>query len=92
MVGYNGDYCGKVQTGTSAEGSMHSDHRGDENNSNKNVDVVGSANSRNVGGVCSTGGRICPMKPDPRNLGIGHNQIWAKAGKVDSKFSMIRTT
>ncbi len=29
-------------------------------------------------------------RPDPRNLGIGHNRIWAKADKVDNKFSMIR--
>ncbi len=29
-------------------------------------------------------------RPDPRNLGIGHNQIWGKTDKVDSKFSMIK--
>ncbi len=32
------------------------------------------------------------LKPDPRNLGIGHNRIWAKADKVESKFSMIKDT
>ncbi len=91
MVGHNGDCLGKVQTGTSVEGSMHSDHRGDENNYNKSVgDALGSANSRNVGGVCSTSGRIWPTKPDPRNLEIGHNWICAKADKVDSKFSMMK--
>ncbi len=26
---------------------------------------------------------------DPRNLGIGHNWIWAKADKVNSKFCVI---
>ncbi len=29
-------------------------------------------------------------RPDPRNLGIGKIWIWAKADKVDSKFSMIK--
>ncbi len=87
MLRHNGDCLGKVQTGMSAEGSMYSDHRGDENNSNKSVEnALGSASSRNVGGVCNTGGRIWPMKPDPRNLGIGHNQIRTKADKVDNKF------
>ncbi len=91
MVGHTGDCFAKVKTETSAEGSMHSDHRGDENNSNKSGgDALESANSRNVGGVCSTDGRIWPSKPDPRNLGIGHNRIWAKADKVDSKLSMIK--
>ncbi len=28
--------------------------------------------------------------PYARNPGIGHNRIWAKANKVDSKFSMIK--
>ncbi len=27
---------------------------------------------------------------DPRNLGIGHNRIWAEADKEDNKFSMIK--
>ncbi len=58
MMGHNGDCLGKVQTGTSAEGSIHADHRGDENNSNKSVvDALGFANSRNVGEVCSPGER-----------------------------------
>ncbi len=29
-------------------------------------------------------------RPDPRNLRIGRNWIWAKADKVDSKFSTIK--
>ncbi len=29
-------------------------------------------------------------RSDPRNLGTGHNRIWAKVDKVDSKFSMIK--
>ncbi len=29
-------------------------------------------------------------RPDPRNLGIGLNRIWAKSDKVDSKFSLIK--
>ncbi len=91
MVGHNGDCLGKVPTGTAAEGSAHSDHRGDENNSDKSVgDALGSADSRNVGKVCSTGGRVWPTKPDPRNLGIGHDRIWKKADKVDSRFGMIK--
>ncbi len=32
----------------------------------------------------------CQPMPDPRNLGIGHNRIWAKADKVDNKFNMIK--
>ncbi len=32
----------------------------------------------------------CLPGPDPRNLGIGHDQIRAKADKVDNKFSMIK--
>ncbi len=90
MVGHNGDCLGKVQTGTSVEGSTHSDHIDDENNSNKSVgDALRSANSRNVGKVSSTGRCIWPTKPDLRNLGIGHNRIRVKADKVDSKFSMM---
>ncbi len=30
------------------------------------------------------------LRPDPRNIGVGHNRIWAKADKVDSKFSVIK--
>ncbi len=29
------------------------------------------------------------LRPNPGNLGIGHNRIWAKADKMD-KFSMIK--
>ncbi len=29
-------------------------------------------------------------RPDPRNLGIEHNRIWAKTDKMDSKFCMIK--
>ncbi len=91
MVGHNGDCLRNVKTGTFTEGSMHSDDRGDENSSNKSVgDALGSANSWTVGRVCRTVGRIWPRKPDPRNLGIGHNQIWAKANKKGSKFDMMK--
>ncbi len=30
------------------------------------------------------------LKSNLKNLGIGHNQIWAKADKMDNKFKMIR--
>ncbi len=30
------------------------------------------------------------LKPDSRNLGIGHNQIWTKTDKVDNMISMIK--
>ncbi len=30
------------------------------------------------------------LRPDLRNLRIGHNRIWAKADKVDTKFNMIK--
>ncbi len=84
-------YClGKVRAGTSAEGCMYYDHRGNENNSNKSVgDVLGSANTGNSGGVCSTYGSIPPTETKSENLGIGHNRIWAKADKMD-KFSKIK--
>ncbi len=75
----------------SAEGRMHYDHRGNENNSNKSAaDALGSANTWNGGGVCSTDCSIPPTETrseKPRNR---HNQIWTKADKVDSKFSMIK--
>ncbi len=29
-------------------------------------------------------------RPDPRNLGRGHNWIWAQVDKVDRKFSKIK--
>ncbi len=29
-------------------------------------------------------------RPNPKNLGIGHNRIWAAAHKLDNKFSMIK--
>ncbi len=28
-------------------------------------------------------------RPNPKNLGMGHNRIWAKADEMDNKFSMI---
>ncbi len=28
-------------------------------------------------------------RPNPKNLGIGHNRIWVKADKMGNKFSMI---
>ncbi len=38
---------------------MYYDHRSNENNSNKSVgDVLGSVNTGNSGGVCSTDGNI----------------------------------
>ncbi len=30
------------------------------------------------------------LRPNPKNLGIGHNWIWAKADKMDNEFSMIK--
>ncbi len=57
--------------GMSTEGHMHYDHRGNENNSNKSAgDVLGSANTLNGGGVCSTDGSIPPTEArseKPRN-------------------------
>ncbi len=29
-------------------------------------------------------------RPNPKNLGIGHNRIWVKTDKMDNKFSMIK--
>ncbi len=30
------------------------------------------------------------LRPNPKNLEIWHNQIWAKADKMDNKFSIIK--
>ncbi len=30
------------------------------------------------------------LRPNPKNIGIGHNRIWVKADKMDNKFSMIK--
>ncbi len=71
MVGHNGYCLGKVRTGTSAEGRMHNDYRGSENNSNKSAgDALESDNTRNGGEVCSTDGSIPPTEArskKPRN-------------------------
>ncbi len=57
---------------------MHYDHGGNENNSNKSAgNAVGSANTRNSGGVCSTDGNI------------PHTEA-RKADKLDNKFSTIK--
>ncbi len=29
------------------------------------------------------------QRPNPKNLEIGHNQIWTEANKADSKFGMV---
>ncbi len=80
-----------VRAGTPAESRMYYDHRGNENNSNKSVgDVPGSVNTGNGGGVCSIDGSLRLTRPNPGNLGIGHNRIWAKADKMDNKFNMIK--
>ncbi len=48
MVVHNGHCLDKVQTGTFAEGYMHYDHEGNENNSNKSAgDTLGSTNNQN---------------------------------------------
>ncbi len=71
MVGHNGHCPGKVQTETSAEDRMHYDHRGNENNSNKCAgDALGSAMES---AVLMAAYRL--LRPDLRNLGIGHNRI-----------------
>ncbi len=49
----------KVQAGMPAEGRMYYDLSGNENNSNKSLgDFLGSANTGNGSGVCSTDGSI----------------------------------
>ncbi len=84
------DCLGKARIGTSVEGRMHYDHRGNENNSNESTgDALGSANIWNSGGVYSTDGSRLPTEVRSEKPGIGHNRIWEKADKVDSKFSMI---
>ncbi len=30
------------------------------------------------------------LRRNLKNLGVGHNQIWVKADKMDNKFSMIK--
>ncbi len=71
MVGHNGHFPDKVRTGTSAAGRMHYDRRGNENNSNKSAgDALGSANTRNGGGVCSTDGSLMLTEIRTEKLGI----------------------
>ncbi len=53
-------------------------------------DVLGSANTGNGDRVCSTDDSIPPTEIKSKNLGMGHNRIWAKADKMNSKFSMIK--
>ncbi len=90
-MGQNGHCLGKVGAGTPAENCMHYYHRGNENNSNKSAeDVLGSANTWNSDGVRSTNGSMSTTKTKSENLGIGYNRIWAKADKVDNKFSIIK--
>ncbi len=92
MVGHIGDCLGKVQTRTSAESSMHSDHRGDENNSNKQKSWKCSWICQQSECWWSLQHWWTHMAYEARSekLGIGHNQIWTKADKVYSKFSMIK--
>ncbi len=92
MVGHNGHCLGKVRTGMSAEGRMHYDETGNENNSNKSAgDALGSANTQNGGRVSAALMAAYRLpRPDPRNLRIGHNWIWIKSDIVDSKFGMIK--
>ncbi len=91
MTGHNGHCHGKVRTGTYAKSRMHYDRRCNENNSNKSAgDALAYANTRNSGGPASLITIYRLLRSDPRNLGIGHNWIWEKAEKVDSKFSMIK--
>ncbi len=95
MVGYNGLCLGEVRTGTSAEGRMHYDH----------TMIVGAmrATSRKVlemlldlptlrtaveSAALIAAYRL--LRPDLGNLGMGHNRIWAKADKVNSKFSKMK--
>ncbi len=59
---------------------MYYEHRSNENNSNESVgDVLGSANTKNSGGVCSTDGSILPTETESENLGLGHNRILGKS-------------
>ncbi len=88
---HNRNCLDKVQTGTSAEGHIHYDHRTMRTTLPKKAgNALGSAITQNSGGVCSTDGSISPTRPDLGNLGIGHNRIWTKADKVDSKFRTIK--
>ncbi len=44
------------------EGRVHYDHRGNESNSNKSGDVLGSAITWDGDGGCSIGGSISPSQ------------------------------
>ncbi len=75
------------------EGRTHYDHRDNENNPNKRAgNVLGSAITWDSDGGCRTDNSIPPTKANSKNLEKGHNRIWVKVEKVDSKFNMTKIT
>ncbi len=92
MVAHNGHCLAKVQTGTSSEGCMHYDRRAMRTMSTKVLD--GPLDLPMFGMALKSAAALMAAyrlpTPATRNLRIGHNRIWAKADKVDSKFSMIK--
>ncbi len=70
---------------------MHYDNRDNENNSTKVLEML--LDLPMLGTTVEFAILMAAhhlLRQDSRNLGIGHNQIWVKADKVDIKFSMIK--
>ncbi len=101
-MGHNGYCFGKVRTGTFVEGHMYYDHMVSESDSDKSAGAMRTTPTKvlevlldlpilRMAVESEAPMAICRLpRPNPRNLEIGHNRIWAEADKVDSKFSMTK--
>ncbi len=88
--GWHGHCLDKVRAGTPAEGCMHYDHRVMRTPTKVlemflDLPTLGTA----VESAALMAAYRLP-RPNPKNLGVGHNWIWVKADKMDNKFSMIK--
>ncbi len=91
MVGHNGHCPGKVRTGTSAEDQCTTITGAMRITPIKVLEML--LDPPPLGMAVEFAALMAAYRlprPDPRNLRIGHNRIWAKADKVDSKFSMVK--
>ncbi len=70
---------------------MYYDHRGNENNSTKVLEMF--LDLPTLGTAVESAALMVAyrlLRLNLKNLGIGHNRIWAKADKMDNKFNMIK--
>ncbi len=89
MVGQNGRCAGKVWAGMPVECRMHYDHRSNENNSKKMLEMFLALPPLEtvLEAVVLATAYLLP-RPNLRTLEKGYTQIWIKVEKVDSKFKM----